>query len=416
MGTVHPRRSFAFVVVALLAGACTTTGQSSSSAKSVGATGHHSTSAGAQGHRLSKAAPDVASEPFELPPDLYAITLVGDSRGDGVWVFAEGPGTDPSASIFHWTAQTRLLRRYRLSLPYRQYAVGIEYGIATDRQGDFWLGINQTIIEVSKTSDAVRYFHLPLHVVRNSQGHIIHVPASIDAVTRSRDGKVFVAISNAAYMFVLDPATGALTRVYYPSGTVETGAGAPDPLAFSPQGDLYALGCNRNTPPGCRQYMLERHGSTWLVPHDPNVVNAAWVASTPRFIAFAGFGPLFLELDRTGTATTITAPNSVEQAPALLPNGSVAVAHLGIAVASRTGKSIQLSIGTTKAGPPFCPPAPAPSPSTGSSVPLCGAFKPGLVPITPSTLAADGAGDLWFIPGNSQTVIGEVPATMLARR
>lgn len=407
-------RSLAWLAaLAVMAAACTTTVQKTSPSASPGTTERRPPAAGRQAREHAEALRDVAIHPFRLPPNLYPITLAGDDRGAGVWILAEGPGSDPSASIFHWTTRSHLMTRYRLSLPYRQYAVGDEYGVTTDRRGDLWLGLNQTIIEVSPAPGRVRYFNLPLHVVRNSKGHIIHVPASIDAVTRSPDGKVYVAISNAAYLFVLDPATGTLARLHYPSGTVEAGAGTPDSLAFSPQGDLYALGCNRNVPPGCREYFLELHGGTWTVPRNPDEVNAAGVVSTPRYIAFAGFGPQFLELDRAGKATLVTAPNAAEQSPALLGDGSLAVAHLGIDVVSRSGKLQQLSIGTTKAGPPICPPIPVPSPSTGSSMPSCGTVKSGPVPITPSTLVADAARDLWFIPGTSQNAIGEVPAAAL---
>jgi hypothetical protein len=335
----------------------------------------------------------VATYPLDLPSNFTPLAVVGQESADGVWVIGNVPS---GGAVYRSNGSTGALVDLDASDGTSLGQVPpIEFGAGTDAAGDLWVGFDSTLVEVSSASNALTIFAVPESVA--SAVSESNLPTQlqgyhpIDAIAISPAGNIAVSENYASQLEQLDPATGAFAVIPLPAGAATPGIA--DSLAFAPNGDLVAVVCQYESTTCTDE--TEEYGTSWLVaPAEERYASALVHANGYTLEVVGGRSVFEFGLHRT---RSFTAPS--DGPVSALRSGTVVTASpRGLIVYAIGEQPRLLPLGWTHV-------AGIAVPSSDGSSPLPPSSE--AVPLTVSSLSADGAGDIWFVAAGSLRV-GEV--------
>lgn len=337
------------------------------------------------------------------PPASYGtpLALAADQTTSGLWYLA---GTSTDVSLFHWNGSTSQLTSYSLGSPQTNTAliIGAEVGLAVTA-GEVWVGSRDTLFELDTDTGNITSVAVPAPTENPYVES--HRPASIrgfhgieSIAVSPANGDVAVAMEGAQSVAVYDPTSGTFSSVELPDSD------APVSVAYASDGTLAVSAVA--WPSG-------REGVVDLVPTSGGGINRStmdvdFVSSDGANIL--GTGALQIsQVDPSGSngpdTSALYTASGPPAAGAIDPEVS-AVGGPGVVVAGTTSGFVVLRVGQAaeilNLPSVACVPFGLPVASTAVQ------SGPTTCQTTPTAIAVDGSGNIWFIPNVGP--LSEIPA------
>ena len=386
------------------------------------------------GPASSPSAPSVEVAPMPagpafpgLPDQPQLLDLVGDPSGKGAWFVAP---VSTGADLVHW--QGGSLQTWLVG----PGGGGLNSALAVGPGGVAWVGLGTTLYRVDTATGAVTPIPVPT-VGAVSNDPTMHLPGLaglqaglqaglmwISALAVGPAGEVAIAHNAGNAVQVYHPGSASFSTVPLPAQTEVSGAVLNGALAFDASGVLAISLADFGGYPQARAAVNEL--ALW---QDRQPLAVLPIAAYGVYAAGSGF----VAASDGGVLTVTGPPGSSVTAMSPLPVGSNGDRAWAGGQTLKDGASLAYN---TVSGIAVVPPSGVLTdyrlpgytcyPGTASEVPEIAGSGPHAVPSPPPTgpqtctqgvreLAADAAGNLWYVSSGPGTPVGELPGGDLPR-
>lgn len=336
--------------------------------------------------------------PISLPSGYETIAgLYAAPSRSGVWVVASA---SQSQALFFWSTSTGRLTTYPIDTSNSNLGVGAFAPIVQDASGIVYVGLNRTILRLDPSTGVQSTFTLPPISVGKVGSGLPQYPGPsgefnpIDSLVIDTEGNLVVGRMFATALQVVDPSLSQLTSIALPTGTSLAGIGQSDIAVDSSSGGIAAVLYSVGDGTQIGQYT----GNTWYV-NSLGCPTYAVSYSDGKLVASGGnclSSGLGAAANRAELLKSVYSGALVPNPGALELSNSTLIASssTGALLINGAGASSILSLGSITSGPSSDP----------SGLPL--SFGNTSQSIRPTLFSSGSPGQVWFIPQQSDPVVG----------
>ncbi len=156
-------------------------------------------------------------EAVPLPLGGGHSTLTYDAQRDVIWILnwsfvnASGRFNDSAATLVRFEPQSRKYQTYTLEGP--TDGMGLDAGLAIDRQGFVWAAWGRRLIRVDPATGETKEWIIPQPELGELAGQDPILDGMAVEVAPGPDGRIWAALAYSTVALALDPATGVWAKV-----------------------------------------------------------------------------------------------------------------------------------------------------------------------------------------------------------
>jgi hypothetical protein len=181
---------------------------------------------------LSTGAPVKVSYPVNLP-DGYAPPTGMAAGTHGVWFIAGGSIQGAvHETVFHYDSQTKQLDKFEINTRLAALRAGYLTPMIVGNNGNAWLGINQSLLQIDPYQGIISDIALPKVSVSSLSSGLPRPPgsspssmSSIESLAIGPEGKIYIARDLATSIQIFDPRSRTVTSKDVPADTTISGTG-----------------------------------------------------------------------------------------------------------------------------------------------------------------------------------------------